>query len=346
VSNQNLLIRADANTGMGTGHVMRCLALAQAWQAAGDQVTFVTACDSPGLRQWLIDNNCEVVALSGGHPDPDDWALTSGVLARYPTAWVVLDGYHFEPAYQLKVKAAGHPLLMVDDIAHMDYYHADLLLNQNINAADLTYRHNTDTRLLLGPHYALLRREFWQWRGWRRDIPAVARKVLVTLGGSDPDNQTHKVIQALNQVGLEGLEATVVVGASNPHWDMLQTVAQGSPVTIKLVRNVTNMPELMAWADVAIAAGGSTCWELAMLGLPSLLIILAENQAGIARTLQIQNIAVNLGWFKTLTVSDVAIQLAALLASVELRQASCRRGQELVDGKGGLRLVYALGGAG
>ena len=124
------------------------------------------------------------------------------------------------------------------------------------------------TRLLLGTRYVLLRREFWPWRGWRREIPAVARKVLVTLGGGDPDNVTLKVIRALAQVEIEGLEAVVVVGPANPHLEELQAAVKDTPHPIRLESNVTNMPELMAWADVAITAGGSTCWETAFMGLP------------------------------------------------------------------------------
>ena len=341
-STQSLLIRADANTHMGTGHLMRCIALAQAWQAKNRPVTFITACDNPALLNRLQNEEFNVVELPSAYPHPADWQTTQNILTQHPGAWVVLDGYHFEPAYQLKVKTAGHPLLIIDDTAHLDFYHADILLNQNINASQLTYRCKPHVCKLLGTQYALLRREFWPWRSWQRDIPTEAGKVLVTLGGGDPDNQTFKVMQALKQVGIAGLEAMVVVGASNPHWEMLQTAAHESQVTINLVRNVTNMPELMAWADVAIAAGGSTCWELAMLGLPMLLIVIADNQRGIAAGLDQAGVAINLGWFERVSAADIAAGLTGLMTDHNLWQQMSHRTQTVCDGWGSNRVVQAV----
>ncbi|MDY7080712.1 MAG: DegT/DnrJ/EryC1/StrS family aminotransferase [Chloroflexota bacterium] len=134
-----LLIRADANVHIGTGHLMRCLALAQGWQTQGGRATFITACESDGLRQRLSDEGFQVIALEHPYPDPADWEITSQVLAAHPGAWMVLDGYHFDPAYQRQVKKVGHPLLVIDDMAHLDHYYADVLLNQNIHAEQLDY---------------------------------------------------------------------------------------------------------------------------------------------------------------------------------------------------------------
>ena len=92
----------------------------------------------------------------------------------------MLDGYHFRPSYQLRVKDSGHPLLVIDDMAHLDHYYADVVLNQNIHAEQLDYSCEPYARMLLGSRYVLLRREFWPWREWQREIPQVAHKVLVT----------------------------------------------------------------------------------------------------------------------------------------------------------------------
>jgi spore coat polysaccharide biosynthesis predicted glycosyltransferase SpsG len=107
---------------------------------------------------------------------------------------------------------------------------------------------------LLGTKYALLRREFWQWQDWERAINPIARKLLVTFGGSDPDNVTLKVIQALEWLNRDDLEVIVVIGGSNPHYEILQKEATDSSLAISLQQNVSNMPELMAWADLAILA--------------------------------------------------------------------------------------------
>ena len=134
---RSLLIRTDANSHIGTGHLMRCLALAQAWQSQGGEAVFVTECNSEGLLRRLSEEGFQVISIERPHPDPADWWLTSKVLAVYPGAWVVLDGYHFDSSYQLHIKEAEHPLLVIDDKAHLDHYYADVVLNQNIHAGQM-----------------------------------------------------------------------------------------------------------------------------------------------------------------------------------------------------------------
>ena len=338
----SLLIRADANARMGTGHLMRCLALAQGWRVRGWQATFITACESDGLRRRLADEGFQVISLERSYPEPADWEITSQVLATHSDAWVVLDGYHFDPAYQRQIKEDGHRLLVIDDMVHLDHYYADVVLNQNINAEHLDYSCEPYTRLLLGTRYVLLRSEFLAFQGWQREIPKVARKVLVTLGGGDPDNQTLKVIQALQQVDVDGLEAAVVAGASNLHFRELQSAARNSLFATRLVQNVTNMSELMAWADVTVSAGGSTCWELAFMGLPTVVLVLAENQQGIAAGLGKAGVVLNLGWYTEVSIAQVANTLVGLLEDRGSRRQMSQRGRELVDGLGSERVVKFL----
>ena len=222
-----LLIRADANSHIGTGHVMRCLALAQAWQGVGGKVIFITACESEALRRRLIGERLQVVALS----DPRDWQVVARTLAAHPNAWVALDGYHFDTAYQQRFKDAGHQLLVIDDLAQLDQYVADLVVNQNLGAQGLTYAHPPATRLLRGTDYVLLRKEFLSHLDSRREAPERARRILVTLGGADPDNATLTIVRALQRLDADSLEVVVAVGASYPFFDGLQA-AVGSPLPL------------------------------------------------------------------------------------------------------------------
>jgi len=279
----SLLLRADASETIGTGHVMRCLALAQAWQDTGGRVVFLMATEAPAVEARLQSEGMEVIHLPVQPGSRDDAIQTADLARRVGADWVVVDGYHFGADYQRTIRGLGLHLLFIDDHGHADHYSADLVLNQNIHAHEGIYKNREPyTRLLLGTRYVLLRREFLKWRGWKREIPEVARKVLVTMGGSDPDNVTLKVIQALQQVDVDGLETIVVVGGGNPHYEELQSSVQESRFPVLLESNVTNMPELMAWADVAVSAGGSTSWELAFMGVPALVLILANNQRSIA----------------------------------------------------------------
>lgn len=339
---QTLIIRADANTQSGTGHLMRCLALAQAWQAQGDEAIFVTACTSDSLRRRLTDEDFQVIGLPRPYPDPADWELTSKVLATHPDTWVVLDGYHFRPSYQLRVKDSGHPLLVIDDMAHLDHYYADVVLNQNIHAEQLDYSCEPYARMLLGSRYVLLRREFWPWREWQREIPQVAHKVLVTLGGADPDNQTFKAISALRQAEIDGLEAIVVVGASNPHFRELEKNMRHWPLSIRLVRNTSNMPALMTWADLAVSSGGTTCWESAFLRLPTVVGQIAQIEDLLVSGLKQLGLFYNAGWFARLSTEHLAEVIKRCIQDKEWRIRMSRLGHQTVDGLGGARILETL----
>jgi len=336
---QSLIIRVDASTKIGSGHLMRCLALAQAWKDAGGEVTFVTACRDEGLLQRLRDEEFDIKLLSSAYPDTTDWNSTRDILAGHPGAWVVLDGYHFDGVYQRKIKEAGHRLLVVDDNAHLKHYYADIVLNQNLHAEKLNYSCESYTRLLLGTRYVLLRREFLAWNKQHRKIPKVARRVLVTLGGGDPENNTLKVIHALQEVEIPDLEAIVVIGASNSHTCVLEQSVKQSCIPIRLVRDAKDMPELMAGADMAVSGGGSTAWELLFMGTPSLFLIVADNQCYTAEYIENQGFGKNLGLAQNLSTESLTEAIISLAKDSNLRATISRKSRQIVDGQGAQRVI-------
>jgi len=339
----NIVIRADASALIGTGHIMRCLALAQGWQDQGGKAIFVLANKSPELEARLLSEKMIVLYLSVEAGCYEDAHQTLVFTQQFAAQWVVVDGYHFGAEYQKAIKDFGTRLLFIDDYGHTNHYCADLVLNQNISASQNIYiNRETYTKLLLGTEYTLLRREFWQWRDWQRGINPIASKILVTLGGSDPDNATIKVIQALQQITVNDLEVIVVVGGSNPHYEWLQAEVAASHLTISLQRNVNDMPELMDWADIAIAAGGSTNWELAFMGLPSIVITLADNQKAIADYLGKMGLAVSLGWHENISIIDLAEATCKLVSSDVLRKEMSELGQKLIDGLGSARVISEM----
>jgi spore coat polysaccharide biosynthesis predicted glycosyltransferase SpsG len=157
--------------------------------------------------------------------------------------------------------------------------------------------------------------------------------------GRFPHNLTSRAIQALNQIETKDLQVIVVTGVNNPHQETLELLVQDTSFQIYLKRNVNKMSDLMAWADVAISAGGSTCWEIAYMGLPSIVIVAAENQQGIAEGLAQAGSVLNLGWFQDLTDNSLARELFSLLGDRTTRSALCKSGSELVDGSGAARLI-------
>ncbi|OBQ20687.1 UDP-2,4-diacetamido-2,4,6-trideoxy-beta-L-altropyranose hydrolase [Anabaena sp. AL93] len=339
----NILIRADASAQIGTGHIMRCLALAQAWQDQGGRAIFVLSNKSPALEARLLSEQMLILHLSVEVGSDEDAHQTVDFAYQFAPKWVVVDGYHFGAEYQKAIKDFGNSLLFFDDYGHSNCYYSDLVLNQNISAhQDLYINREPYTKLLLGTDYTLLRKEFCQWLQWHRKINLVASKILVTLGGSDPDNVTLKVIQALQLVNSDNLEVIVVVGGSNPHYEKLQAEVAKSRILITLQQNVTNMPELMAWADIAIAAGGSTNWELAFMGLPSLVITVADNQKDITAKLDRQGVIINLGWHQNVTIEGLSLAIQDLIGDRPHRETMSKKGQQLVDGNGAKRVVSAM----
>jgi len=290
----HLVICAECGIRVGTGHVMRCLALAQAWKRAGGAVTFLVPEGLAGIEERVRAEGIflETLPKECG-PTPE--AFVRAVL-RIGLPIAVLDGYSFGAREQAELSGTGIRVLTVDDYVHATDYPVRWVLNQNAYAVPDMYS-RTNARLLLGPAYALLREEFFPWMGWRRSIPDRARKILITIGGSDSDNASEQILQSLALLGSKNkdLEAVLVVGGGNPHWEALQAALERCPVAVRLVRRVQDMPALMAWADMAIAGAGVTSYELCYMGLPSLLLIIAENQRRIAQRLSESGMTVNAG---------------------------------------------------
>ncbi len=261
--------------------------------------------------------------------------------SRKMRSWVVVDGYEFGAEYQASLKNRGLKVLFIDDNGHARHYSADLVLNQNVHASEALYpSRDSSTRLLLGPRFALLRREFQSWRAWQREIPAAARHVLVTMGGSDPENITQFVAESI--LSDANFEVTIAAGGSNPHLARLRGLAGDSPRAVRLVENTSSMPELIASADVAVAAAGTTSWEMCFLGLPALLLVVADNQQGVADKLGEQGIMMKLGRASEVAKAAIVGQLRSLADSPIRRREMSERGRALVDGRGAERVIAAL----
>jgi UDP-2,4-diacetamido-2,4,6-trideoxy-beta-L-altropyranose hydrolase len=338
-----LIIRADASIAMGTGHVMRCLALAQAWQDAGGECIFAMTEATPSVEERVRSEKIETVAITARAGSPQDAAQLSELAGNARARWVVVDGYQFDVEYQGRVKAAGLKLMLIDDTGHADAYVADVVLDQNAHASEDSYQHREAyTQLLLGSRYSMLRRDFRAWRDWKREISSLGRKVLVTMGGSDPENQTLRAIRALQRLQIEGFEARIVVGGSNPHFDSLELAAAGASQNLKLVRNTKNMPELMAWADIAVAAGGSVAWELAFMGLPTVFTVSTEHQRPIAEAAAMEGAGICFGALTAADEPSAAAAIEDLLRNASQRRTMAENGRRLVDGAGAERVVSIL----
>ncbi|AUZ84044.1 UDP-2,4-diacetamido-2,4,6-trideoxy-beta-L-altropyranose hydrolase [Methylophaga nitratireducenticrescens] len=311
-----VVIRVDSSLQIGTGHVMRCLTLADALrvnsaeirficrQFEGDLIEFIRSKDyhvyvlPPGNIQDA--DSTEAKTLSHAHwlgaTQDDDIQACKPIVKKYCPDWLIVDHYALDYRWELELKDDCRKLMVIDDLA--DRKHScDLLLDQTYGREKNDYEQLVpDTcRLLLGSQYALLRPEFAQWRDYslkRRTEPQL-KKLLISLGGADPENYTGMVLQALAECDLpEELKIIVVLGPSSPHLATVKQLSGTLPFKTEVVSNVSNMAELMTDADLAIGAAGATTWERCCLGLPSIMLVLADNQRFIADRISEHHVAI------------------------------------------------------
>ncbi|NMZ44365.1 UDP-2,4-diacetamido-2,4,6-trideoxy-beta-L-altropyranose hydrolase [Pseudomonas oryzihabitans] len=340
-----ILIRCDASTSLGSGHVMRCLTLADVLAAAGCQVHF--ACRSgPGDLQALIAaRGHEVHALLVPDPRRDmeaalPWqddieALWSVLPAQLDFAWCVVDHYGLGHEWETAVRLRARRVLAIDDLDTRRHA-VDLLLDQNLTAQRRTITLPDTARLLAGPRFALLRPAFARPRA---ECWGPIRRVLVSFGGVDAAGETLKVLTAL--ADFAEFQVDVVAGPANPHWVELVERCQGHPAW-RLWQHVEDFAGLLREADLAIGAGGGTAWERACLGVPSLCVSLAPNQRANAEALAAGGAHLYLGEAAQVSVAVYRAAVQTLQASPGLRQSLAARGRALVDGRGANRVATAL----
>ncbi len=338
-------IRADAAVAIGTGHVMRCLAIAEALRERGARVVFICREQEGHLCELIEAQDFLVHRLPRLEQADFDWRFDAeqsrAAFAEAPVDWLIVDHYRLDRQWEIAARAYCARVLAIDDLA--DRAHdCDVLLDQNY-CAEMARRYlglvPSQCRLLLGPDYALLRPEFMLERARLRRRDGTLRRVLVFFGGSDPTNETAKALEGIRQLNRPGLAIDVVVGSSNPHRERIKQLCDGMP-DANYHCQVSNMAQLMAQADLALGAGGTTTWERCCLGLPALVSILADNQAALTAAVAEFGASVSLGWFDKLTAESYCHGIESLTAE-QLRgmEQQCL---VLVDGKGRSRVVEAM----
>lgn len=336
---RTLLIRADAGGLLGTGHIMRMIALAQAWQDSGGDV-HLAACQCPDalverIKQENIAVHCWNDTQMGGAEDAE---RTMHLLNRTQSKWLVLDGYHFTESYHQAIGSICAKVLAVDDWGHCDRWDVDLLLNQNFHAEDqyLKKPHGLHTSsLMAGPKFALLRREF-------RHLPArfvsdmAKPRLLVTFGGVDPDDATGTVLSCLERAGLNW-NVTALIGTGNPNRTKIEDMCAQLPNT-SVLHAVIDMPSLYASHDGVISAAGSSCYEWLRFGLPALVYAIADNQVPLLPYLNEIDGVEAPGWLSEAS----AIHIQQALERLHGRIGSHRRQTSIIDGLGAQRVVKTL----
>ena len=328
------MIRADATPTMGAGHIMRCLALAQAWKRSKGDVVFVSAATVPLALERIRREGFEVELLRTEAGSREDATFTRAIVEARQTRWMAIDGYHFSADYVNAVQTNGSKVLLIDDVGRLSAV-ADVILNQNLHATAAMYPgRDRKTSLLLGTRFVMLRKEFIDGPEQARQIPRIAAKILVTFGGGMQQTALNEMLRAVTVFGSE-IEVAVV-GCEPPRIREFECTAR-----ITFLGMVEDMASVMAGADIALSAAGSTCWELCRLGVPSIVIDLADNQRLLGRELNSMGIAIHIPREKA-NAANLSHALRELIPDERRRREMSEKGMGLVDGKGSQRAVAAL----
>lgn len=322
---------------------MRCLALADAWRDSGGNPVFALAARACQLESHVRAHGAEIIAVEAEPGSPEDAALTLEFSNRTHAAWLALDGYHFPADYIRTLRRATSKLLLIADDEEVPNCECDIVVDPTPQTPDATRsRPDTHATQLLGPSYSLLRREFLKYFDWHKSTAGSASRILISFGGGDSHNVTLQVMQALQEIGDRELDVTVVVGPSNQHGESLRVAAEHSRHSVRLISNVRNMPDVMAQADLAITAGGGTCYELAFMQVPMVLITIAKNQERAINAYAAAKTAVAAGWFSSLESTGLSRLLLDVIDNHSLRMEMAFNARKLVDGKGPQRIVQKM----
>jgi UDP-2,4-diacetamido-2,4,6-trideoxy-beta-L-altropyranose hydrolase len=280
----NIVIRVDASTSIGSGHLMRCVALATKLRHKGATVKFISAVLPGDMFQILESHGFEYAQLASNvsesqEADATYTQQTIYSLFKNSPDWLIVDHYALDAKWERLLQSQVKKLMVIDDLANRAHV-CDMLLDQNYYSdAELRYQHllPAQCRTFLGPAYLLLRDEFYEARKYAKVRSGNVKRILVFFGSSDTTNQTQTVIESIMQLNRPDIIFDIVVGNSNPNRHKIAEQCQLG-INMNFHCQINYIAELMLNADLAIGAGGSAMWERCFLGLPSITVIFASNQ--------------------------------------------------------------------
>ncbi|WP_239618834.1 UDP-2,4-diacetamido-2,4,6-trideoxy-beta-L-altropyranose hydrolase [Cohnella mopanensis] len=342
-----IVIRTDASIHIGTGHVMRCLTLADRLKQHAD-VAFICRKLEGDLIAYIHSRGYSVHAISC-HDErwEEDARQTIAYLyeQRMKASWLIVDHYGLDARYEAVVRPHVQNIMVIDDLANRPH-RCDLLLDQNLyDHAEQRYSKlvEQDTSLRLGPQYALLRPEFAAARSGINRSDEVTN-LLISFGGADHTGETTKTLQALRQLKElwpGKLRAKVLMGKINAQAGRIRALCKELD-NVQCLDHTENMAELMQEADLAIGSGGTTTWERCCLGLPSLVIMTADNQVELSEYAAKSGLIVLLGYSADVKSDHIRDTVLEFMQNPEFRSTMSMRGGNLVDGLGAERMVKEL----
>jgi len=340
----NVAVWADASASAGAGHIMRCLALAEALRIAGARVDFFGCVHIDDVASAITERGFELTRLSLPVESGASELRTHLDRRSEPMDWLVVDSYGADAGEEASLRPSVERIAVIDDLANRPH-DCDLLLDQNL-AEDSKRRYDSlvpaSAVQLLGPRFALLRSEFWDSSALLRPRDGAIRRVLVTFGGTDPTHETLKTLEALERLRTP-IAVDVILGCTDGEYHARVTEAVKRLPDARLYGYVANMAELMASVDLVVGAGGSTTWERCALALPSVTTVVAPNQMEATAMVAQRGATVNLGWFEDVDAQTIASAVERLLDSPDEVKAISEAAAAVVGGRSdGARVVASM----
>lgn len=348
-----VIFRVDASIEIGTGHVMRCLTLAKLLRERGAEVSFICRELTGNLNDLIETNEFNVHRLKSDSLNEDSieqitdhshwltvhWesdALDTLVILKNEIKidWLIIDHYAIDQYWEKKIRTFVKKIMVIDDLADRKHV-CHLLLDQNFYN---NYKNRyeglvpNDCLKLLGPQYVLLRSEFKNSRLKYRKRDGNINRILLYFGGIDLTNETTKALEAIYMLKEADIKVDVVVGSACPYINLIKKLCSGMP-NITFYCQVPNMADLMAKADLAIGAGGITTWERCYLGLPSITIITAKNQANVLTALNNVGAVWNIGYSEEVLPKDIFKKISEALVNPDLVRKMSAIGRALMKNK-------------
>jgi UDP-2,4-diacetamido-2,4,6-trideoxy-beta-L-altropyranose hydrolase len=346
----NIYIRADSSVQIGSGHVMRCLTLADTLREKGASISFIcrelpgNLCNHIERKGYQVHRLPREDAGENFHAEIDA-KETEIILKKETTAqWLIVDHYALDHQWETRMRPLVSKIMVIDDLA--DRHHdCDVLLDQNLyQNQKIRYEALVPAQCtkLLGPEFALLRAEFIDTRKTLRNRDGNVKRILIFFGGVDPTNETSKALEAVAELKRPDIAVDVVVGGANPHKEQIRQLCAARPNTI-IYCQIDTMARLMACADLAIGAGGSTTWERCCLGLPAIVLTIADNQVPLTVGASDVGAVDYAGSALKMSKDQLLLRLQDLLVDSERMRTISRCGFKLVDGAGAARVAELLG---
>lgn len=330
-----IIFRLDATKQIGIGHMMRCMALAEEFLKRGCKCYFFSDITSNKLLYQLKKRKIIVHKINKIIRQDKELKNLISFSKKKEIDWIISDNYEMDSKCTQIIKENGLKLLSIDDIAQA-FYFSDIVVNQNINANILKIKGTKDTKFLLGTKYVMLRDELIKIK--MKNYNDSVQNILITLGGTDKDNLNLKIIKNINDIYNE-VRLVVVSGPYNSHYDILKKFSKNNSRKIDIIKTPSSMLDIYLESDIAISAGGSSCYELAYFGIPNIIITIADNQINIAKELDKKNVSIYLGKKEDFCSNILNENLIKLINDDSLRKKMAQNGRKLVDGKGKKRIV-------